>query len=218
LELAGFVPFAPFPCCDHATASVYDASDMSKAAKNKRAAPAAVKSPSSKAHGVRALVAIVVSRYNETVTDSLLAGALAVAANASNGAGAALLDVGAEVIDAPGAYEVVPIAAAAARSGRYAGVLGLGCIIKGETRHDEFLAHAVTSGLANISIATGVPTALGVLTVNTAKQARERSGGKHGNKGAEAMSALLHTIAVCRAISAGRLAPALAHASPDKLS
>ena len=83
---------------------------------------------------------------------------------------------------------------AAADSGRFAGVVALGCIIKGETRHDEYLAHAVTQGLANISLVTGVPVGLGVLTVNNAHQARDRAGGRMGNKGAECMEALLNSI------------------------
>lgn len=141
-------------------------------------------------------VAIITSQYNQTVTAALLAGAMRRAAEA--GANLAV-----ELFDASGAFEIVPLASTAAMSGRFDGVVGLGCIIKGETRHDEFLAHAVTSGLANISIATGVSTALGVLTVETSSQALERAGldakgrvvhERLGNKGYEAMDALLSTL------------------------
>lgn len=81
-----------------------------------------------------------------------------------------------------------------ARSGKVRGVLALGCIIKGETDHDRYIAQAVAEGLVNLTLLTGVPAAFGVLTVNTIEQAKERSGGALGNKGAEAMDALLDTI------------------------
>jgi len=134
-------------------------------------------------------VAIVVSRYNASITDALLAGARA--AFAQSGGGDDLLTV----IDSPGSYELPVLVDAAAESGRFAGVVALGCIIKGETSHDHHLASAVAHGLINVSLLTGVPVAFGVLTVDTPKQAKDRAGGKHGNKGAEAMQALLLTIA-----------------------
>ncbi len=133
-------------------------------------------------------MAIVVSRYNVTVTDRLLAGA----AVAYQRAGGRLADL--HIAEAPGAFELVPICAAAARQAGFAGVVALGCIIRGETRHDEVLGDAVTSGLANIALITGVPIGLGVLTVNSAAQAAARAGGKLGNKGEEAMVAVLATI------------------------
>jgi 6,7-dimethyl-8-ribityllumazine synthase len=152
-------------------------------------------------------VAIIVSRYNRSVTDALLAGSLAEADR---------LGAEASVYDAAGAFEILGTAAAAAESGRFDGILSLGCIIKGETKHDDYLAHAVTSGLGNLSVATGIPVSLGVLTVNTQQQALDRAGGKHGNKGAEAMTALLDMIGICRAIRAGTSAPQLS-GKPDKL-
>lgn len=162
-------------------------------------------------------VAIVVSRYNRTVTDALLAGALT-EARAAN--------VPTEVFQAAGAFEIIGICAAAAATGRFAGILALGCIIKGETKHDDYLAHAVTTALGNLAAAGGVrgpAVALGVLTVNTNQQAIDRSGGKQGNKGAEAMLALLDSMAVCHAIRTGArpgpIAGSLAGSrSPDKLT
>lgn len=152
-------------------------------------------------------VAITISRYNDTVTGALLEGALAEARAAK---------VETEVFEAAGAFELVGTSSAAAASGRFAGVLAIGCIIRGETKHDEFLAHAVTSGLASINIQTGCPVSLGVLTVNDQAQALDRAGGKHGNKGAEAMVALLHMISVVEAIRTGRPGPS-AGERPDKL-
>jgi len=173
-------------------------------------------------------VAIVVSRYTATVTDRLLTGAVGVYRRAGGRTESIY------IAEAPGAFELVAIASAAARCGRFAGVLALGCIVKGETRHDEYLAHAVTAGLCQISERVGVPVGLGVLTVNTPQQALDRVGGKHGHKGEEAMLALLATIAEVAAINDGdaldealasgvtldrlmRPAPGGLDAPPDKL-
>jgi 6,7-dimethyl-8-ribityllumazine synthase len=170
-------------------------------------------------------VAIVVSRYNATVTERLLQGAVL----AYKQAGGQVRDL--YIADAPGAFELVPICAAAAESGAFGGIVALGCIIKGQTRHDEFLAHAVTTRLADISVFTGLPVALGVLTVNSGKQALDRAGGPQGNKGKDAMEALLLTIAqvavlrdtrqLAAAMQAGagvrRLMGSPAPASHDKL-
>jgi len=129
-----------------------------------------------------------VSRYNASITDRLLAGARD--AYAECGGDPASL----RVIPAPGSFELPALAQAAARWGRYQGVLALGCLIKGDTKHDEYIAHAVAQGLVNVTISTGVPCAFGVLTVNTPEQAQDRAGGAEGNKGAEAMLALVDTI------------------------
>lgn len=150
-------------------------------------------------------VAVVVSRYNDTVTGALQQGALAEYGSAGGDPASV------EVIDAPGAFELSFLSYSAAASGRFDGVLAIGCIVKGETSHDRYLAEAVANGLTNASLLTGVPIAFGVLTVDTAEQALARAGGDKGNKGAEAMSALLATIAA----AAGRSAPA---PRPDKLA
>jgi len=129
--------------------------------------------------------AIIVSRYNESVTSVMRDGAI----------GAYLDRGGSEstlaVLEAPGAYELISIARAAASSGLYASVVCLGCIIKGETSHDQHISNAVANGLAQITIATGVPVSFGVLTTNTNEQALARAGGAKGDKGAEAMNAAL---------------------------
>lgn len=152
--------------------------------------PASASSSGSRRPARLPRLAIIVSRYNATVTDRLLQGAVL----AYQRAGGRVQDL--YIAEAPGSFELVPLSAAAATCGEFAGVLALGCIIKGETRHDEFLGHAVTQGLANISIMTGIPVGLGVLTVNTPRQAEERAGirGNLGNKGAEAMEALIATV------------------------
>lgn len=139
-------------------------------------------------------IAIVVSRYNDAVTRRLELGAI----DAYQQAGGDYAALG--VIEAPGAYEVIALADAAARSGLYRGVCALGCIIKGETQHDEYLANAIAQGLARITLDRQIPVTFGVLTVNSTEQAIARAGGdatitSEGNKGAEAMQALLETLA-----------------------
>lgn len=129
--------------------------------------------------------AIVVSRYNDSITSVMLDGAIKAYINAGG-------DVDSlAILEAPGAFELVSIASVAAGSGMYESVVCLGCVIKGETSHDLHISNAVAVGIAEISIKTGVPVAFGVLTTNTIEQARARAGGEAGNKGAEAMDAVL---------------------------
>jgi 6,7-dimethyl-8-ribityllumazine synthase len=157
-------------------------------------------------------LAVVVSRYNASVTDRLLAGARDV--YAEFGGNPASL----QVIAAPGSYELPALALAAARTGRFRGVLALGCLIKGETRHDRYIAEAVAHGLVSVTIATGLPVAFGVLTVDTPEQAEARAGGGEGNKGAEAMGALLDTVREMDALRTDRKrnAPGFGRTLPDK--
>lgn len=141
-------------------------------------------------------IAVVVSRYNATVTDRLLAGALAEAKRRSGEwqGGGCIVDVW----HAPGSFELPTLADQALASGKYEGAVTLGCIIRGETTHDQHIATAVAQGVIAVSLKHSVPVTLGVLTVNTPEQASERAGGKHGNKGADAMGALLDTLGVIR--------------------
>jgi 6,7-dimethyl-8-ribityllumazine synthase len=118
------------------------------------------------------------------------------------------------VIEVPGSFELVVGCLSAARTGRFEGVVALGCIIRGETHHDRVIADAVATGLVQVSLATGVPVGFGVLTVDSARQARARAGGAKGNKGAEAMAAVLDTIRSLRALRDG--APAALPARADK--
>jgi len=139
--------------------------------------------------------AIVVSRYHAEITDLLEAGAreafLDAGGTASNLA----------VADSPGAFELVPIAAAWARRPDIDLVVTLGCIVTGETRHDRYLAAAVAESLANLSAELRKSIAFGVLTVADLDQARARCGGSHGHKGVESMQAAL---AAAAAIDAAR--------------
>lgn len=130
-------------------------------------------------------LAVVVSRYNETVTSRLLTGALEMLA--SHG----VADDAVDLAWVPGAFEIPLVADRLARSGRYAAVICLGAVIRGETTHDQHINHAVSRGLYEASVESGVPVLFGVLTCDTLEQAIHRSGGNHGNKGAECAAAAL---------------------------
>jgi 6,7-dimethyl-8-ribityllumazine synthase len=132
-------------------------------------------------------VAIVVSRYNASITDKLESGSLA-----------AFEDCGGDhddivIVPAAGSWEIVPLTMAACDREDIDGVVTLGCIIKGETTHDRVLADAVAKGLIDVMMTTGKPVSLGVLTVENVAQAQARAGGDQGNKGAEAMLAMIET-------------------------
>lgn len=155
-------------------------------------------------------VAVVVSRYNESVTHALLAGAIGEYEDCGGDPADVL------VLDAPGAYELPALALAAARTGKVSGVVGLGCLIKGETSHDRYIADAVAHGLVSVTIATGVPCTFGVLTVDTPAQALARAGGDKGNKGQEAMAALLDTIQTIASLRGRRAGQRRTRVRPDK--
>jgi 6,7-dimethyl-8-ribityllumazine synthase len=130
-------------------------------------------------------VAILVSRYNELITSRLLDGALACCTEA----GLAREDV--DVVWVPGAFELPAIAMAAAETGRYACLVALGAVIRGETPHFEYVAGSAATGLTDVSVSYSVPVGFGVLTVDTLQQAMERAGGSAGNKGHEAAAAAI---------------------------
>lgn len=130
-------------------------------------------------------VAILVSRYNELITSRLLEGALACCAEA----GIARADV--DVVWVPGAFELPVAAAAAAGTKRYACLVALGAVIRGDTPHFEYVAGEAARGLNAVAVQHGLPVGFGVLTVDTMQQAVERAGGSAGNKGHEAAAAAL---------------------------
>jgi 6,7-dimethyl-8-ribityllumazine synthase len=134
--------------------------------------------------------AVVVSKYNDFVTDRLHAGAMAALAHA----GAASDDI--TVVRVPGAFEIPLAAQHAAESGRFDAIVCLGCLIRGETPHFEYIASAVSHGLTTAAAATGVPMAFGVLTTNSVEEALARAGEGAGNKGHEAALAAIEMAAV----------------------
>ena len=123
---------------------------------------------------------IVVARFNEFVTRMLLEGARD--GLVRHGVSAADVDV----VGVPGSFEIPLVAQRMATGGEYAGIICLGAIIRGETDHYDHVAAGVTSGVARVSLDTGVPTIFGVLTTDTVEQAINRAGLKSGNKGYEA--------------------------------
>lgn len=141
-------------------------------------------------------VCIVVSRYNTAVTHAMRDAAVAAYHTRFPAADNAFLGI----VEAPGAYELTALSAAAIESGAYEGVVALGCVIRGETDHDRYISQAVASGLTTLTLQTGVPVAFGVITANTPEQATARAGGSKGNKGTEAMDALLDTLDAARHI------------------
>jgi 6,7-dimethyl-8-ribityllumazine synthase len=144
-------------------------------------------------------VAILASRYNELITSRLLEGALA----CCDEAGVPREDV--DVVWVPGAFELPAAAAAAAGTKRYACLVALGAVIRGDTPHFEYVAGEAARGLNAVAVSHALPVGFGVLTVDSMEQAVERAGGRAGNKGHEAAAAALQTadvIAQLRALDA----------------
>jgi len=132
-------------------------------------------------------VAVVVARYNEVVTGRLLEGARQCLRE--KGVPEAQVDV----VWVPGAFELPVAAEAAAASGRYAAIVALGCVIRGETPHFEYVAGEAARGLGNVALAHRLAVGFGVLTTESLDQAMARAGGTAGNKGYEAAAAALTT-------------------------
>lgn len=133
------------------------------------------------ARGLR--FALVVSRFNHDVTGRLLAGAR----DALAAAGAAAV----EVQHVPGAFELPFAADRLARTGRFDAVIGLGCLVRGDTPHFEYISAAVAHGLMRVALDTGRPVAFGVLTCETLDQALARARPDETNKGVEAAAAAI---------------------------
>jgi 6,7-dimethyl-8-ribityllumazine synthase len=129
--------------------------------------------------------AIVAARFNERITKRLLDGATA--AFAAHGVRAA--DV--EVHWVPGSFELPQAASHLAASGRYAAIVCVGVVIRGQTPHFEHVAREAASGIQHVALATGVPATFGVITALSEEQAWARAGGEVGNRGEEAAEAAL---------------------------
>ena len=128
---------------------------------------------------------IVVSRWNDFITKALLDGALdAIRRHGGD-------EERVTVAWVPGSFEIPVAAKAMAMSGKYDGIVALGCVIRGATSHYDHIAGAVTSGLNSVALESGLPVAFGVITVESIEQAIERAGSKAGNKGAEAATVVM---------------------------
>jgi 6,7-dimethyl-8-ribityllumazine synthase len=135
--------------------------------------------------GSRVRVGLVVSRFNSVVTDRLEAGAL----DALRRHGVAEERI--VVTRVPGAFEIPTVARQLLHEDRADAVVGIGCVLRGETAHFDYICDAAMGGLAAVGRETGKPVTCAVLTCDTLDQALQRSGGKGGNKGFEAAQALL---------------------------
>jgi 6,7-dimethyl-8-ribityllumazine synthase len=132
---------------------------------------------------VSARYALAVGRFYEDLADRLVAGAR----EELEAAGVSEIDV----FDVPGAFELPLAAKYAAESGRYAGIVCLGAVIRGETSHYDHVCAEAARGIAQVSLDTGVPCAFGVLTVETMEQALARAGGDKRHQGRDAARATL---------------------------
>ena len=135
-------------------------------------------------------VAIVAARFNDLIVASLLKGARAAWVE-RGGVSEELL-----VVRVPGAFELPVVARHLAGSGRYDAIVALGCVIRGDTPHFDYVAGECARGLQLASLETGVPVIFGVLTVETLEQALERAATGAGNKGGESMECALEMAAV----------------------
>ncbi len=133
-------------------------------------------------------IGIVLSRFNQFITDKLLEGAL----DALNKLGAEEEDI--SIFKVPGSFEIPVVVKHLVKSNKFDGIICLGTLIRGDTPHFDFLSAEVTKGLAQISIESGVPIAFGILTVDTIEQGIERAGTKSGNKGWDAALSVVEMI------------------------
>ena len=140
-------------------------------------------------------IAIVASRYNASICDALVQGSLETLSAAGYD------EASTPVIRVPGAWELPMVVRYMLDSPDVIAAIALGCVIKGETTHDEHINRAVSLALMNMGVETGLPIAFGLLTCNTAEQAIHRSGGNVGNKGNESAEAVLELLRLMKKIS-----------------
>lgn len=135
---------------------------------------------------------IVLSRFNSFITERLLEGALD--ALGRHGAASPV------IVRVPGAWEMPIVAAELARQKKYDTVICLGAVIRGDTPHFDYVAGNAASGLAHVSVETGVPIAFGLLTTNSVEQAIDRAGAKSGNKGFDAAMTAIEMVNLLRTL------------------
>ena len=139
-------------------------------------------------------IGVALARFNQAVTDRLLAGALE--ALGKHGVAEDAIDVA----TVPGAFELPLCVQRMASAGRYDAIICLGAVVRGETPHFEFVAAEAARGLADVARVHDVPIGFGVLTTETMAQALERAGGARGNKGYEAAVTALEMVQLLRAV------------------
>jgi len=139
-------------------------------------------------------VGIVVSRFNNFLTDKLVDGAMDCLVR--HGA----LEEEQAVAYVPGAFEITPGAARMVKSGRYDAVICVGAVIRGHTPHFDYIASEAAKGIAKLGVDSGIPVIFGLITADTLEQAIERAGTKAGNKGWDAAQAAIEMVNLYRAI------------------
>ena len=141
-----------------------------------------------KADGLK--VAIVATRFNDFIVDRLVGGAMDfLTRHGMNPDDACIIGV-------PGAFEMPLVCKKVAESGKYDGIVAVGCVIRGGTPHFDYVCSECAKGVAQVELASGTPIGFGLLTCDNLEQAIDRAGVKAGNKGVEAASAMLETIRV----------------------
>ncbi|MDL2315798.1 6,7-dimethyl-8-ribityllumazine synthase [Desulfovibrio sp. OttesenSCG-928-A18] len=135
-------------------------------------------------------IALVASRFNDIIVDRLIGGAVDYLSRHG------LERENMTIVRIPGAFELPLVCQKLAQNGRYDGIVALGAVIRGATPHFDFVANEAAKGLAQVSLASGVPIGFGLLTTENIEQAVERAGSKAGNKGVDAAAAMLETIRV----------------------
>ena len=140
--------------------------------------------------------AIVVGRFNSVITDRLLAGAM----DALTRSGAAADDI--QILRVPGSWEIPLTIQTLAAQKRHDAIIALSAVIRGDTPHFDYVAGQAASGVAQASLASGIPVAFGILTTNTVEQAMDRAGLKSGNKGFDAAMAAIEMANLLRQLRA----------------
>ena len=142
-------------------------------------------------------VGVIVSRFNDFISDRLLSGALdALARHGTN-------DEDIDVVKVPGSFEIPLMAKKMAQRGKYDAIICLGAVIRGSTPHFEYVSAEVSKGIASVSLESGVPVVFGVITTDTLEQAIERAGSKSGNKGWTAAVAAMEMANLMESVDKG---------------
>lgn len=133
-------------------------------------------------------IAIVVARFNEAISKNLLSGAVDCLTRHE------VADSAIDVYWTPGSFEIPNVLANVLKKKKYDGIVALGCVIRGETPHFEYVASEVSKGIATLSMSSGVPIGFGIITADTVEQAKDRAGVKSGNKGWDAALSVLEMV------------------------
>jgi 6,7-dimethyl-8-ribityllumazine synthase len=148
--------------------------------------------------GRKTRVAIAAARFNADLVDDLLSGCLRRLAELG------VPEPRVEVVRVPGAFELPVAARAFAQTGRFAAVICLGAVVRGDTPHFDYVAGEAARGIQDVAIAESLPVIFGVLTTNTHEQATDRTGGKHGHAGERAAEAAVEMIGVLATIRSAK--------------